>query len=104
MLDIKKEIAKITDPNNTEHVFLKSDRDELLEFEQVAFIPLENGTFVILAPIKGNPYYYEDNPVAFTFEMNLKENTIQIVRDITTIERVEKEYHKILYGNKKRGF
>ena len=104
MLDIKKEIAKITDPNNTEHVFLESDRDELLEFEQVAFIPLENGTFVILAPVKGNPYYFEDNPVAFTFEMNLKENTIEVVRDVATIEMVEKEYHKILYGNKKIGF
>lgn len=104
MINLREQIDKILDPSSTEHIFLESDKGELLEFEQVAFIPVSNKTFAILAPVKGNPYYVTDNPVAFTFEMDLKENTIEVVRDMATVEMVEKEYHKILYGNKKKGF
>ena len=104
MINIEEQIDKILDPSNSEHIFFESDKGELLEFEQVAFIPVSNRTFAILAPVKGNPYYFMDNPVAFTFEINLKENTIKVVRDMATVEMVEKEYHKILYGNKKKGF
>ena len=61
-------IDVLLDPNNYDNVVLYNDKDEPVEFEQIAIIPLDDKTYVILQPVNREDIGIEEDE-AFAFEI-----------------------------------
>jgi len=95
-------IDQLFDPNNSDNIVLYNDKDEPIEFEQIAIIPLDNANYAILQPVKKLEGLQDDE--AFAFEVVEDEengDTLQLVEDDALIDRIFDEY-KELYNNRKR--
>ena len=91
-------IDVLLDPNNYDNVVLYNDKDEPVEFEQIAIIPLDDKTYVILQPVDRNDIGIEEDE-AFAFEIvedEEKGDSLLLVEDDVLIDRVFDAY-KDLY-------
>ena len=94
-------IDQLFDPNNSDNIVLYNDKDEPIEFEQIAIIPLDNANYAILQPVKKLEGLQDDE--AFAFEVVEDEengDTLQLVEDDALIDRIFDEY-KELYNSQK---
>lgn len=97
-------IAQILDENNIDNIVLYNEKEEPFEFEQIAVIPLdeEDGSqklYAILLPVTKLPGINEDEAV--TFELDEAEGIIKVCDNDETIDRVLKEYEKLLAESEK---
>lgn len=91
-------IDALFDPNNSENIILYNDKDEPVEFEQIAVIPLEGKNYAILKPIEKIDEVDDDEAFAFEIiEDEEKGDSLQLVEDDEMIDRVFDEY-KNLYN------
>lgn len=94
-------VDALFDPNNEENVVLYNEKDEPVEFEQIAIIPLASSVYAILKPVEKVEGVAEDE--AFVFEIIEDEeegDTIHLVEDETIIDKVFAEYNKLLDEDK----
>ena len=102
--ELEKEVNAVDalfDPNNEENVVLYNEKDEPVEFEQIAIIPLASSVYAILKPVEKVEGVAEDE--AFVFEIIEDEeegDTIHLVEDETIIDKVFAEYNKLLDEDK----
>ena len=85
----------IYDQNNNQDIVLYNEKNEPVDFEQIAFIPLEDKDFVILRPVKPFEGLGEDEALVFEMiEDNEEQNLIMVVDD-EQIDLVFAEYNKL---------
>lgn len=85
----------IYDENNSDNLILYDDKNNPEEFEQVAYIPIEEKDYVILKPVK--PFKGMKDDEAFVFEMIAEDDDEQLipVTDDEIIDAVFAEYDKL---------
>ena len=99
MKEEKKEINPIDalfDANNTENIVLYNEKDEPIEFEQIALIPQDDVVYAILKPTAKIDGVGDDE--AFVFEVVEDEengDTIRLVEDDKVIDKVFEEYDRL---------
>ena len=86
-------IDALLDENNQDNIILYNDKDEPVEFIQIAVIPAEERLFVILQPAQLIEGMGEDE--AFAFEIIRKEgeeDSLELVEDQALIDWIFNEY------------
>ena len=99
--EVLNPIDALFDPENTENIVLYNDKDEPVEFEQIAVIPLDDVNYAILQPVEKLEGVKDDE--AFAFEVVEDEengDTLRLVEDDKLIDRIFEEY-KELYNSQK---
>ena len=104
-------VEMILDENNNDNIILYNDKDEPIEFEQIAVIPIDTNTYVILQPVKPMKGIADDEAFAFRLpNREYGEQDLQLVEDDDLIDRIFAEYidmykqhkeNKKKYNNKK---
>ena len=100
MKEEKKEVNPIDalfDVNNSENIVLYNEKDEAVEFEQIALIPLNEVVYAILKPTQKVEGVADDE--AFVFEIVEDEengDSLKLVEDDKLIDEVFVEYNKLL--------
>lgn len=90
-------IDAILDPNNNDNIILVNMRDEEVEFEQIALVPLpDDSLYVILRPAN-DPNVKENEAVVFVIELDDEdmEYYLNVVEDDDIIDAVFEEYKKM---------
>ena len=96
-LNMENAIDALFDENNTENIKLYNEKDEEIEFEQIALIPLDDVVYAILKPVMEIDDIAEDE--AFVFEIVDDEDngeSLRLVEDDKIIDAVFDEYNKLL--------
>ena len=85
----------ILDEENFDNIVLYDEKNKPEEFEQVAYIPLEDKDYAILKPVK--PFEGMQDDEAIVFEMAEDEDGEQLiaVSDEKVIDAVFAEYNKL---------
>lgn len=102
----KKEVNPIDalfDQNNTDNIVLYNEKDEPVEFEQIAIIPQDDKVYAILRPTQKVEGVADDE--AFVFEVVEDEengDTIMLVEDDKVIDEVFASYNKLLNEDDKK--
>lgn len=94
--EVVNPIDLLFDPENTDNIVLYNDKDEPVEFEQIAVIPLDDVNYAILQPVKKLEGVQDDE--AFAFEVVEDEengDTLQLVEDDELIDRIFEEYQEL---------
>ncbi len=96
-LNMENAIDALFDENNTENIKLYNEKDEEVEFEQIALIPLDDIVYVILKPAMKIEGIADDE--AFVFEIVEDEENgelLRLVEDDKIIDAVFEDYNKLL--------
>lgn len=96
-LNVENAIDALFDQNNNENITLYNEKDEPVEFEQIALIPLDDIVYAILRPVMEIEGVAEDE--AFVFEIVEDEETgdaLRLVEDDKIIDAVFADYNKLL--------
>lgn len=102
MKEDKKVVKKINpidilfDEDNYENIVLYNEKNEPVEFEQIALIPHNDNFFAILQPVQKFEGINEDE--AFAFEIIKDEehgDSLQLVEDDALIDTIFDEYKKM---------
>lgn len=99
--EVVNPIDQLFDPDNTDNIVLYNDKDEPVEFEQIAIIPLDDVNYAILQPVEKLENVAEDE--AFAFEVVEDEengDTLRLVEDDDLIDKIFEAY-KDLYNSQK---
>lgn len=101
----KNSIDMLFDPNNNENIVLYNEKDEPVEFEQIAVVPLDDSVYAILQPVEKMEGLADDE--AFAFEVVEDEengDTLKLVEDDALIDKIFAEYKKLFddQGNKNK--
>lgn len=89
-------IETFMDENNTDTITLYSDKNEKVEFEQIAVVPYKEGTYAILKPIEEIDDVEEDEAFVFEILDDGEGGFIEMVEDEDIIANVFEEYYKML--------
>ncbi len=91
--DFPSPIDRILDPDNTENIVLYNEQGEPTEFEQIAVVPLDGETHVILKPALPLPGIADDEALVFTID---GEDCLNIADDDDVIDAVFEAYYDLL--------
>ena len=95
-------VEMILDPNNYDNVVLYNEKDEPIEFEQIAVIPIKDNTYVILQPVAPMAGIEEDEAFAFLLpKRELGETDVQLVEDDELIDQIFAAYARMYDSQKK---
>lgn len=93
-------IDAIFDPNNEDNIVLYNENDEPMEFIQIAVIPIEERTFVILKPAIPMKGIADDEAITFEIKQNDEgHDTLEIVLDEDLIDKVFEIYADLVNKN-----
>ena len=90
-------IDALFDANNTGNITLYNEKDEPVEFEQIAIIPLNDRVYAILKPVEKVKGVSDDE--AFVFEVVEDEengDSLRLIEDDAVIDAVFEDYNKLL--------
>ena len=96
-LNMENAIDALFDENNTDNIKLYNEKDEEIEFEQIALIPLDDVVYAILKPVMEIEGVADDE--AFVFEIVEDEDngeSLRLVEDDKIIDAVFDDYNKLL--------
>ncbi len=96
-LNMENAIDALFDENNSDNITLYNDKDEAVEFEQIALIPMDEEVYAILRPVEAIEGVADDE--AFVFEIYEDEENgeaLKLVEDDNIIDKVFEEYNKLL--------
>lgn len=100
-MKIKNPIEQILDENNIENVILYDEDGKLLEFEQVAVIPLERTGLLYAIMIPVTPMQGVGEGEGVLFAIDELEGNIDIERDDTIIDEVLSIYQTLISDDDK---
>ena len=97
MEEKKSPIEALFDENDTSTITLYNEKNEPVEFNQIAVIPLEDKVYAILQPVVMTEGADEDEALVFELEEVADEEVvINLVKDDATIDAVFNEYYKLI--------
>ena len=107
--EVKKEVANdldkeprnpieaLLDAEDDSTIVLFDEKDNEVEFEQIALIPLKNKAYAILKPVKPMEGVADDEAIVFALiEDESGEDLLSIETDEEIITAVFDEYYKLL--------
>lgn len=93
----KSPIEALFDENDTSTITLYNEKNEPVEFEQIAVIPLEDQVYAILQPVIMPEDASPDEALVFILEEVAEDEVvINLVKDDATIDAVFDEYYKLV--------
>ena len=98
MEEVKKSpIDALFDENDTSTITLYNERNEAVEFNQFALIPLEDKVYAILQPVEMPEGADEDEALVFELEeLDDEQVAINLVKEDEIIDKVFDEYYKLV--------
>lgn len=93
----KSPIEALFDENDKSVITLYNERNEPVEFEQIAVIPLDESVYAILQPVIMPEGANPDEALVFVLEEVADEEVIiNLVKDDDTIDAVFDEYYRLI--------
>lgn len=97
MADVINPIDALFDENNNDIIILFNEKNEEIEFEQIAVIPLAEKVYAILKPVKPMEGLGEDEGLVFSIEQNDEgEEYLVLVVDEELIDAVFTVYDTLV--------
>lgn len=85
------------DEENSDNITLYDEAGNPVEFEQIALIPLEELSYVILRPLDGSAVgIAEDEAIVFAVREDAEDAQLEVVQDDDIIDAVFAEYYRLL--------
>ena len=84
----KSPIEILLDQENNENIKLYDEKNNCVEFEQVAIIPIDEKIYAILRPVAGLDGVGEDEALVFSIEEVDEEDCLVVVDDDTVVDAV----------------
>lgn len=88
-------IDQIMDENNRDNIILYNEKNEPMEFRQIAVIPLEEVIYLLLQPMNTD-LLAEDEALVFCIDEFEGEECVNLVDDDEVIDRVFEEFYRLL--------
>jgi hypothetical protein len=89
----------LLDENDDENVVLYNEKDEPVEFEQIAYIPFNDIDYFVLKPVKPMAGVGDDQAIVFKTQKDQEgEKQLVVETDDAVIDQIFVEYNK-LYEN-----
>ena len=89
-------VDALFDEENTDPIYLYSEKGEMIGFEQIALIPLKANTYAILKPIKPMEGLGEDEGLVFEIKVDKDEREyLALVVDEKVIDDVFSVYDEL---------
>lgn len=92
----KSPIDMLLDEKNDENIVLFDENNKENEFEQIAVIPVEDKTYVLLRPVEQWDGLGEDEAVVFAIEEIDDEDCLVLEEDDKVIDKVFDAYYDLL--------
>lgn len=89
-------IDMLLDEKNDENIVLYDENNKENEFEQIAVIPVEDKTYVLLRPVEQWDGLGEDEAVVFAIEEIDDEDCLILEEDDKVIDKVFDAYYELL--------
>ena len=89
-------VEKLFDENNDDIIELEQEGGNIVKFEQIALVPIENKTYAILKPVQTMEGIAEDEALVFVIEEIDDEDCLVIVEEDAIVDAVFEEYYKML--------
>lgn len=89
-------IEALFDEKDTSVITLYNEKNEAVEFEQIAVIPLNEDIYAILQPVILPEGADEDEALVFLLEDKEEGVAINLVQDDVVIDAVFEEYYKLI--------
>ncbi len=96
MAEDRSPVELLLDENNNENIKLYDEKNECVEFEQIATIPMEERIFVILKPVTAMENVAEDEAIVFEIQEIDEEDCLVVVTEDKIIDKVFDEYYQML--------
>ena len=93
-------IDALFDENNTDNIVLYNEKEEAVEFEQVAIIPINENVYAILKPVQKIDGVADDEAFVFEIVAEDEEETLRLIDEDAVIDKVFAEYDKLFESNK----
>ena len=87
-------VDMLLDPDNESPVTLINEKEELIELDQIAVIPIKDRLYAILKPITKIEGVEDDE--ALVFHIDVEEDTVEIVNNVKLIDKVFEYYYALL--------
>jgi len=85
------------DEENSDNITLYDESGNAVEFEQIALIPLEELSYVILKPLDGDAAgIADDEAIVFAIRETDGETELLVVQEDDIIDAVFEEYYRLL--------
>jgi uncharacterized protein YrzB (UPF0473 family) len=95
--EVRNPIEALLDAEDNSPIVLFDEKDNEVEFEQVALIPYKNKAYAILKPVKEIEGVKEDEAIVFSLlEDENGEDLLSVETDEAVITTVFDEYYKLL--------
>ncbi|MGN1213066.1 MAG: DUF1292 domain-containing protein [Christensenellales bacterium] len=95
-------IDALFDENNSDNIVLYNEKEEPVEFEQVAIIPLDEVVYAILKPTAKIDGVKDDEAFAFEIIAGDNDESLRLVEDEKIIDKVFEEYNKLVDEEEKQ--
>lgn len=95
-------IDALFDENNSDNIVLYNEKEEPVEFEQVAIIPLDEVVYAILKPTAKIDGVKDDEAFAFEIIASDNDESLRLVEDEKIIDKVFEEYNKLVDEEEKQ--
>lgn len=96
MKEERSPIELLLDENNSENIKLFDDKNNEVEFEQVAIVPIEEKIYAILKPAQKMDGVGDDEALVFTIEEIDDEECLVIEESEEIIDKVFDQYYEML--------
>ena len=95
-------IDKVTNEACFENVYLADENGKQIEFEQVAYIPMDDVEYVILKPVDDVEGVADNEAIAFYIDKRSEtEDILTVVEDDELIDKVFTEYYRMVEESEK---
>ena len=96
MAEEKSPVELLLDEHNNDNIKLYDEKNNCVEFEQIATIPMDERIFVILKPVTAMENIAEDEAIVFEIQEIDEEDCLVVVTEDKTIDKVFNEYYEML--------
>ena len=96
MKEERSPIELLLDENNSDNIKLFDDKNNEVEFEQVAIVPIEEKIYAILKPAQKMEGVGDDEALVFTIEEIDDEECLVIEENEEIIDKVFDQYYEML--------
>jgi len=96
MKEERSPIELLLDENNSDNIKLFDDKNNEVEFEQVAIVPIDEKNYAILKPAQKMEGVGDDEALVFTIEEIDDEECLVIEESEEIIDKVFDQYYEML--------
>ena len=99
LIPVKEEFdifSALLDENNNNNVVLYDEKDQAVEFEQIAIVPIEENIYAILKPVTKVEGVEDDQAIVFKLVQENEEENLIVESDDKIVDQVFDVYYDLL--------